>query len=399
MPSKNCKIIEITGNQDKIEYCQKKNAVVWGSELYSTEQYILREKHLKNQTISSNPVIDSSLEKYREFLGTKFFAFVDLDLPETDEFSQIVSSCETLNRVAYIQVPGSSETIPSLSACIGGVFTPSEFRGKGYASSMITHLNKLYDDIAQSNGPDDSFLKYTTIFLYSEVGDFYEGVEYQSRHIPLHEFSNDDALTNYIKESHLVGSEKAVVALDLDHSDQNLSDCLNKEIEECEKLSVDASVSDKHRFFVKPDLDIYKWFKARDTFISDIAFPELIKKNPLIDGFKIKDSNSHVIWHHNWNENKLYVLKLYIEETDNNDDLNTLLVKCLEELKKYDMKKLVIWDDDLKIAKKDQYLNSFASHSGIHLHANNESLSAIRASWIEDINDLEWINNSKYLWF
>ena len=124
----------------------------------------------------------------------------------------------------------------------------------------------------------------------------------------------------------------------------------------------------------------------------------MIKKNPLIDGFKIENSDSHIIWHHNWNENKLYIIKLYIEENGNYDDLSTLLIKSLEELKKYNLTKLVIWDDDLKIKNKKEYLNSFVSHSKVHLHAENGSLSAIRASWINEINDLEWINNSKYLW-
>lgn len=399
MASKNCKIIDISHDQSMIQYCQEKNAEAWGSELYTTEQYILREKHLKDQTISSKPVIDPSLEQYRKYLGTKNYAFLDLDLPATDKFSQIVASCETLNRVAYIQNPGSLEKIPSLSACIGGVFTPSKYRGKGYASMMITHLNNHYDDIAKSNGPDDSFLAHTTIFLYSEVGTFYERVEYHSRHIPLHEFENDDALTAFIKDQHLAGSEKDVVALNLDHLDKNLETCLEREISECDALAADKSVRNKYRFSMTPDVDIYRWFKARDTFISEIAFSDMIKENPLIDGFKIKNSDSHVIWHHNWNENKLYIIKLYIEENGTNDDLTTLLIKCLEELKKYNLTKLIIWDDDLKIKNKKEYLDTFASHSKIHLHAENGSLSAIRASWIDDINDLEWINNSKYLWF
>ncbi|CAI8494943.1 unnamed protein product [Hanseniaspora opuntiae] len=400
MTSNNFKLSDVTEDQELIEYCHRQNAVTWGSDLYNTDQYVLREEHLKDQTICSTPVIDPSLEKYRKYLGARYFAFLDLSLPAKDKYSQIVSSCETLNRVGYIQPPGSTRNIPSLSVCIGGVFTPAEFRGKGYASAMMEHLNKFYDDISTSNGPDDSFLTHTTMFLYSEVGDFYEKFGYQSRHIPVHEFINDESLADHItKGLTLDKSQKDVTPLNLDHDDSNLEHCLKQEINECESLSACKDTMEKYRFYMKPDLDIYKWFKARDVFISNIAFSDLIDKHPLVDGYKIKDTNSHIIWHHNWNESKLYVLKLYIEDNKNFDDLTILLVKCLEELNKYNIKKMVLWDDDLKISDKNAFFASFSAHSGVHLNAENGSLSAIRAAWIDDINKLEWINNSKYLWF
>lgn len=400
MTSKNYKLFEITDDQEMIEYCHRKNAVTWGSDLYNTDQYILREKHLKEQTICSTPIISSSLEKYRKYLGAKYFTFLDLSLPSKDKFSQIVSSCETLNRVGYIQPPNSTSSIPSLSICIGGVFTPAEFRGRGYASAMIEHLNRFYDDISTSNESGDSFLTHTTMFLYSEVGDFYKKFGYQSRHIPVHEFINDASLVDHVtKDLKLSSYQEDVIPLNLDHDDNNLKECIKQEILECERLSACKSTMGKYRFFLMPDLDIYKWFKARDVFISNIAFSDLIDEHPLVDGYKIKDTKSHVIWHHNWNESKLYVLKLYIEDDKNVEDLTVLLVKCLEELKKYNIKKLVLWDDDLKIADKNEFLASFSAHNGVHLKAENGSLSAIRAIWIDDINRLEWINNSKYLWF
>lgn len=399
MTLNNFKLSDITEDQELIEYCHRQNVVTWGSDLYDTEQYVLREKHLRDQAICSNPAIDLSLEKYRKFLGARYFAFLDLSLPAKEKHSQIVSSCETLNRVGYIQPPGSTFSIPSLSVCIGGVFTPSKFRGKGYASAMMEHLNKFYDDISISNGPEDLFLKHTTMFLYSEVGDFYQKFGYQSRHIPVHELINDNLNDHIIKGLKLDKSLKDATPLNLDHNDVNLELCLKQEIDECESLSTCKDTIEKYRFYMKPDLDIYKWFKARDVFISNLAFKNLINKHPLVDGYKINDTKSHIFWHHNWNENKLYVLKLYLEDEKNLDDLTLLLVKCLEELKKYNLKEMVLWDDDLKVSDKNAFLAAFAAHGILHLNSENSSLSAIRAAWIDDINNLEWINNSKYLWF
>lgn len=384
----------ITNDPEVVSYCHETNAETWGSDLYTTDQYIEREKHLKAQAISSNPKIDKNLEPYRKYLGTNYFSFKDLSIQYTGKCSQIVASVETLNRVGYIKAPYSNEEIAVLSVCIGGVYTPSKYRGKGYASAMIKQLNKWYDDIALKN-PQDQFLKHTIIFLYSEVGKFYEKLEYHSRHIPVHYFGNDSDLLSYVKA---LSETKTVEPLDLDKESTSLNVCMDSELMECEETSNSTSLQDKYRFYVKPDLDIFRWFKARDTFIANIAYPSLISRHPLVDGYKLSDSKSHIIWHHNWNDNALYVLKLFIEN-DSRENLITLLVKALEELRLYNIKKLAIWNEDLNYDRFSDIFDKFKNDHPVHTNVENGSLSAIRANWIDDINNLEWINNGKYPWF
>lgn len=391
--TKNLLLVEISEDEEVVAYCHTTNAVAWGSELYTTEQYIEREKHLRNQVICTDPKIDKNLEQFRAYLGIKYYAFKDLSLPNTDKVSQIVSSVETINRVGYIREPNSEEEIPILSVCIGGVYTPEKFRGKGYASSMIKSLNKLYDDIATEHS--DSFLRYTTMFLYSEVGEFYQKLEYQSRHIPIHYLENDSSLLKFVKD---LAELKRVEPLAVEDVNENLVTCLNTELEECDKLASASDLASKYKFYIKPDLDIYKWFKARDVFISSVAFPELVETHPLIDGFKVADSKSHIIWHHNWNEDKLNVLKMHIENFSQQDAV-TLLAKALEELVKYRTKKLIIWDEDLSSDSFNDLFKKLEKHDSFHAAQENSSLSAIRAKWSDNVNQIEWINNGKYAWF
>lgn len=391
--SQNLLLIDISEDQEIVAYCHTTNAATWGSELYTTEQYVQREKHLGDQTICTDPKIDKNLEKFRKHLGIKYYAFKDLSLPSNSKFSQIVSSVETINRVAYIRKPNSQQEIPILSVCIGGVYTPEKFRGKRYASSMIKSLNKLYDDVSSEHS--DSFLKYTTMFLYSEVGEFYQKLEYQSRHIPTHYLENNFSLLEFVKD---LAEPKRVEPLLVEDFNENLATCLNVELEECEKLASASDIAGKFKFYIKPDLDIYKWFKARDVFVSSVAFPKIVKTHPLIDGFKVADSKSHIIWHHNWNEDKLYVLKLHIENFSQQDAV-TLLTKALEELAKYQTKKLVIWDEDLNTNNFNDLFKKLENHDSFHASQENSSLSAIRAKWCENVNQIEWINNGKYAWF
>ncbi|XBW34553.1 hypothetical protein QEN19_000115 [Hanseniaspora menglaensis] len=385
---------DISDDKEVVAFCHATNAATWGSKLYSTEQYIQREKHLGNQTIASNPCIEKKIELYRKYLGIKYFVLKDLSLPETDKCSQIVSSFETLNRVGYIRHPSFNKEIPILSVCIGGVYTPEKFRGKGYASSMMTEFNKILDDIVKKNS-NDSFLKNAVSFLYSEVGNFYEKFGYKSFHVPIHYFENKKELLHYAEN---LSKHKEVQPLILEEVSTNLSACIDEETKECDKYAKSSSFTDKYKFYIKPQLDIYKWFKARDDYIAKIAFPEVIKKHPLIDGYKIKDSKSHIIWHHNWNEEKLYVLKLFIEK-ESREDLINLLKKALEELAVYNINKLAVWDSDFSSKLFSDIFENFKNQQGVHMNCNNDSLSAIRADWIEDIDDLEWINNSKYIWF
>ncbi|KAL6926235.1 hypothetical protein ACO0SA_001728 [Hanseniaspora valbyensis] len=393
--SKNLILVDVTQDKDCVKYCHTENSVTWGGKPYTIEQYVEREKILGEQAICLNPKIDASLGKYRKYLGIRYYAFKDLSLPDTGKCSQIVSALETLNRVAYIKKPNSDQEIPILSVAIGGVYTPQKFRGKRYASSMMSALNKFYDDIA-SKHPQDSFLKYTTIFLYSEVGGFYEKFEYASRHVPIHYFENDSKLLNYIES--LRESTKKVVPLVLEDINSNLVTCLKAEEEECEKASKHPQISNKYKFYIKPDVDIYRWFKARDKYTASIISSKLISEKPLIDGFKVEDSKSHIIWHHSWNEDKLYVLNWYIEN-DSKDDAVILLIKAFEEMENYKIKKLAVWDEDLSGKTLKSIFKNIEEHDSVHIGNENSSLSAIRAKWLEDINELVWTNNGKSSWF
>ncbi|KAG8717666.1 hypothetical protein FRC08_006986 [Ceratobasidium sp. 394] len=105
-------------------------------------------------------------------------------VPSEDPGSlNILSACATYRRDILVLPPNEVESTTSIGYAIAAVFTPPEFRGKGYATRM---MGLLHFAIAQSGGvpafppswgqpPKQIELPGTVSVLYSGVGTFYAG--------------------------------------------------------------------------------------------------------------------------------------------------------------------------------------------------------------------------------
>lgn len=378
-----------------IHFTHMNNADAWKG-LLTSEQYTQREKVLGSTDISQKDRSPDIQELYpidHKQLGIKYFVLKDESLPETDKFSQIVSSCETLNRLGYCIKPDSNGTIePALVVCIGGVFTETKFRGKGYAARMIEKLNNYYDDLIKEN-PDSILIKNLVINLYSEVDDYYQRFGYHSFHVPLHYITQfDQFMLEYCPDKLSKGKF-------LNYDDyQHLVD--SHDINFKKKLiKLHEENPEKFIFTVKPDLDIFKWFQDRDIFIGKIL--DKIKdqdESTLKFGFELNDG-SHIIWHHNWNSNLLVIVKVAMKQSDR-ETLSQLIGQSILEAKRYNLDKIQFWDEEIPLNKYPQLMKTLESlEKKDKLYVTNGSVSAVRPPTGFNKDTIIWDNNTKFCWF
>lgn len=378
-----------------IRFTHLNNSEAWKG-LLTAEQYAQREQILGSTDISQkdkSPEIQELYPNGYKHLGIKYFILKDESLPDTDKFSQIVSSCETLNRLGYCIRPGSNGVVePALIVCIGGVFTESKFRGKGYAGKMIQMLNQYYDELIEAN-PDSVLLKNLIINLYSEVDNYYEKFGYHSFHVPLHYITQlDKFMLEYCPDKLSEGKF-------LNHDDyQHLIDVHDNNFKE-NLVKLHNANPEKFIFTVKPDLDIYKWFQDRDIFIAKTV-NKLTEGNEdtLKFGFELNDG-SHIIWHHNWNGNLLVIVTIHMKQNDR-ETLLQLIGQAILEAQRYNLTKIQFWNEELPLEEYPQLLQTLQKlEKKDKLYAVNGSISAVRPPTGFDKDAIIWDNNTKFCWF
>ncbi|CCD25884.2 uncharacterized protein NDAI_0G01080 [Naumovozyma dairenensis CBS 421] len=404
MSNTNSLIFEEYNDPELIGYSHSQNGEAWKG-ILSLEDYAAREWTLGQSSIAQkqkSPEIQEKFPDCYQNLGIKYFMLKDLNLEATSKTSQIVSSCETLNRIGYCIRPGTNNTIePSLVVCIGGVFTPEMHRRNGYARVMIEKLNQHYDKIRDSpNAPP--LLKNLVINLYSEVDEYYEKVGYYSLHVPLHHVTALDEFNEKFCNGYAMEQNDSGRLLGYD----NYEDLVKlQDIEFKKNLLASAKAHpDSFVFTVAPDIDIYKWFEDRDIFIQRKITPNGSVKIPPF-GYALKD-NSHIIWHHNWNNNLLVIIKLYISEDAKKEKkkeekvLRELMFYAIEETKAHNLTKLQFWDEELPLKEFPTLQNTLSKleHES-KLYATNGSVSAVRPPIGFNKDTIVWENNTKFCWF
>ncbi|CAI2007249.1 hypothetical protein SEUBUCD646_0G03690 [Saccharomyces eubayanus] len=373
------------------------NARVWKG-LLTLDQYVEREQVLGSSEISQKDKSDETISRFPksyQWLGQKYFVLKDTSLPDNGKFSQVVSSCETLNRIGYCIHPGSNGKIePALIVCIGGVFTFENHRGKGYAKSMITKLNEFYDNIRNEAGGVLE-LKNLLINLYSEVGDYYSPLGYKSMHVPLHHLTKLNEITEYYCQGGSDANGKYLGFDDYEDLVKLHEGQFNKSL-----MKLHKNNPEKFIFTIAPDIDIFKWFQYRDLFIMKRSGRESQEK--LSFGFALSD-NSHIIWHHNWNGNSLIIVRIYIpEETIQRKEakLKQLLSQAIKETQDRGMHAVEFWDSEIPVKQYPQLFQLLTElEDDSKLFSDNGSISAVRPPKGYTADKVIWDNNTKFCWF
>lgn len=383
---------------DVIEFTHAQNGATWTPPFMSNKDYIGRERVLRTSAIGQkdkSPEMQKRFPNGSKYLGIKYYVLKDLDLPATSKTSQIVASCETLNRVGLIASPQSEGKIqPALSVCIGGVYTIPEHRRKGYGGQMITRLNQFYDDISQQPDAPD-LVRTVVITLYSEVGEYYSKFGYSSCHVPVHEVTELDKVV----KDYCGGEPEADGGKNLDFEGcQSLVERQTREFSQ-RLISLQEKNPNASVFTVEPDSDNFKFFHHRALYHKSFVEPDA----PVTFGYALPNG-SHIVWHHNYwpGTRSLYLLKLHISEesSDKEGDFKKLLAHAVSEAKRAKLTVLQFWNSEVGyqpwLATFMEFLKIIEPSS--NLYHENSSLSAIRISGVESENII-WDNNTKFCWF
>ncbi len=363
-------VLELISDPELIRFTHLENSEAWRSKL-TKEQYADRE-----WTIGC----ESSLGKRKESqdLGVFHYVLRDLSIKSENNHDNIVASCETMNRIAWRIDGKEGELTEVICACIGGVFTLPNHRKKGYAAEMINRLNDALDRQLGSK----SFT-----FLYSEVGEYYSKFGYDSFEVPTHSIPTENVSSTKVPKAHYhflkYDDYQKLVESQYLHVKQDLIQ--------------NACDTDKTLVTLAPDIDIFSWFHDRDIFISKILRPEIQLEH---FGAVLNQTNDHIIWLHDWNEEKLVIVRIYNENEHDLEAFKKLINIALEEAQLYNFKEITLWDSSLGGKRHhDEAFEYIRELKGVKTLQPNSSVSAIRLHDKTQKGDYLWLNNDKWCWF
>ncbi|KAF2219240.1 hypothetical protein BDZ85DRAFT_46249 [Elsinoe ampelina] len=361
------------------------NSLEWRGPL-STEAYFRREDVLANQDLTRSGGLTSWI--------------LARNLP--DGSRQAVCSCETIRKRAFLALASTGKVQDVTCYGVASVFTIPEHRGKGYASTMFTNLEKWMDEEGRGKGGFS--------VLYSDVGkEFYAKHGWtpkQSAHVTLlvggAEMGNVDGV-RWLKEEDLPA--------------------LCKRDEAIVKARLERLVSQgKNAVAICPDLKTLQWQQAREAFLSK----ELYGKTPEIQGALFKTGTGKDVWCY-WTRwwynadvkqtkgNTMHILRLVVDEPEYDDiaasdkgveevqagetvkAVAALLRAALQEAKESNMEDVQIWNPSSTTLAAARLLEDKAEV----VHREKESIASFR--WCDDkLNDIGdsivWTAVEKYSW-
>ncbi|EWC45396.1 hypothetical protein DRE_00795 [Drechslerella stenobrocha 248] len=360
--------------------------------------YYLREAHLSAQDLTRNG-------------GITYWVLVDPSTacdpscPQSPD--HILSACEAIRKPSII-VRKNGEIEDVISYGIGGVYTASPHRGKGYARTMMQLLGHQLRTLPDPSDPKKAHLRVGFSVLYSDIGkDFYKKVGWRphdSSHIsfPAQLPSSAPSAAQAVKKI-AKADLKAMCAADCIHIRRVASKTAFKQ-------GVEA------RCVQLPTVEVIDWHHAREEFVGQYA----TTKAPTVKGawapiaqgaeFPPKAGSEGldavwVIWMHDFATNKLIFLRLHVPPvTSANIDavqsaMKALMVAAVEEALAWGFKELISWNPD--DVTEEAVKSVFGKESYNLVHRENDSIASLM--WYDHGEEIEpegveWLVNEKSGW-
>ena len=361
--------------------CWHINLHAWRGAL-SPAQYIQREAYLERQPLVSDGKIT-------------FWILTLQNDSDADEASArpILASCETLLKEAYVAQDGQLR--PVLAHGIGSVFCRSEYRGKGFASRMMSELSTRLGKLAwqQPKGTPTGFFSV----LYSDIGQqFYAKhgwIPMSSTHITLQDIEQG-AYDETRKQLSLPSLE------DLRTSD--LESICETAIAQVEGELVTRSSKDANKrpyVAICPNYKHMAWHFAREEFQAGTLY----NSYPEIKGSIDRETGCALVWCRVFREepekNGLDVLKFVIptasEKKPNLEkSIAALLLRAQLEAKLWNMQAGVeVWSPEPLTIQAAKIL---ANQEDVEIVTRkDEHICSLR--WEGD-GQVEWLSSEKYAW-
>ncbi|TPX50682.1 hypothetical protein SeLEV6574_g00769 [Synchytrium endobioticum] len=252
--------------------------------------------------------------EYSRKRGTRWALIAD-DAPE--DTTDLLSSCESYKREAVLGF-GNGQVTMTHSYRISYVFTPKVYRGKGYASTLMTLLMEELKKDEESLGSH----------LYSDVGaDFYCRIGWKAYHRPT-------TTINVKSVTPPAPSTDNCSQL----SDMTL-DTLPAILCNDTKRLYEYAKSSAHPIFIvlpTPEHAISQHIRSRycARALRNIELPPILGKS-------IPNTDSFIMWFIAWNENKMFVTRFRCDYVEN---AKLLLAAVVDVAITYGLEKVEIWD-------------------------------------------------------
>jgi len=300
----------------------------------------------------------------------------------------ILSSCETLKKRVLVKGKDGKVTEGTAHG-VASVFTQSEHRGKGYASTMMSQLSEtLADKEKTSEG------SAICSVLWSDIGKkFYarsgwqpfdsNHVEFSALQTPATIPENIETLDSLETLAPLVEADEAILRARFESATQG----------------------PKIQVALLPSLDQIHWHLLRERFVSQSLFPErtVSPSHGAIYTSPTTGKRVWSLWTRSYSgkidqpeKNTLYLLRLVVEDGIVDAELKTALQGITDIARslagQWACGKVEMWNPDEKTKAAAQALG------GKYISREEGSLPALNWFGKGPAEDVEWIWSEKYAW-
>lgn len=351
------------------------NYLEWGRGL-TKEQYLAREQHLGSQPPCQNKNIS-------------YWRLEILD-EATGEW-KMASSCETLNRPAFYKVKGKPVQ-ETTSISIGAVFTPEEYRGKGYARKLLNHVIEQFDikdgDFKHHfESLNDEQFQNSFSVLWSDVGHYYDSFGYK--------LSTNLELVIPLTSEPIKEKLDSKIEWFTEDDVAKFSDADQKQfMDDLDHLTEQDGIP---RAVIKPSKEVHQMTHARAHFVAPLLRSHLVDKKPeeitkkikTVEYFGAKCGPVQMLWTQDIGNNKLNVIRVMVDSQVRDsiapkqvlESIVALLEAAAHDAKKWELSKITMWAQDLPFKPKLSLQEVRDAWNAKHGDTESGKLSDREDSW------------------
>lgn len=342
-----------------------------------------------------------------------------------DEPSVPLCSCELLIRKGYRYIPGQDNLVHRkdvLCGCVGAVFTYKEYRGRGLALIMI-------DLLVETAKKPEVLGEEGFIFLYSEVGEYYNRNGFKSFPVNLAKYPLVSKNTPYQKPQNVDLIQFHQFREVFDVYQQQFDSELRAKVanDRIERVSVAANEEYVDWFHLRAkylgvkffDKKLGSWNFANET-IESLA-EKFADTRPRVFGLRMNSPSTgllqgFIVWTYDFEYNpengdfdtQITVIKKFVAQGNDYDNtikalftyMNDYLEAHHDEEEMSNFKDVKVWESEISPSFIEYMKKNLSAKTGIE----NTSRSALMMNKKEDDmkmkdGDIIWEENTKLPWF
>lgn len=371
---------------------------VWGGPL-DLETYLKREEFLMTVPLAKNG-------------GVTHWVLTDQN--GTPGSRPVYASCETLRKRALasrLASDGQVKMQEGIAHNVGSVFTNPAYRGKGYASRMMSELGEVLKEWSagrkepKANGEKEKTVTRSLFTsLYSDIGKtFYANhgwAPFESSHLRFQPAAAATATNgaSWPQVKKLGYHDLAMLC----HEDEKI---LRAAMERRTRQLPSTGGKKQACAALVPDLDQFLWHMMREDFITQ----QMFGKTPEVRGAQYGEQGSRIwaIWTRGYygnadkiEDNTFHILRFVVEGEDMaseeyvSEGLREIIGLAQHEAREWKSFDIQIWNPS-------PLLLGAAARSGLDytlVHREKDSIASLYWYGEESTSAVDWVANEKFAW-